>query len=123
MKKIALLTLMAISLASCEKFDIKHPFKKENKEKPCAIVSRESLSAEILAAFKAKYPTATGETWFNKDNTGFCASFTVNGNKTLSLFSNDGSFVKEEVDSNQEGDHQDNNNDDKGCSCEIESED
>ena len=87
MKKIAVIALITIVFASCEKFDIEHPFK---KEKPCAIVNRESLSAEILTAFKAKYPTATGETWFNKDNTGFCASFTVNGNKTLSLFSNDG---------------------------------
>ncbi len=120
MKKIAIIALLTVVFASCEKFDIKHPFRKEAKAKPCAVVNRESLSADILTAFKTKYPNATGETWYNKDNTGFAASFTLNGNKTLAFFNNDGSFAKEEVDNNQEGDHQDNNNDDTGCSCELE---
>ena len=59
----------------------------------------------------------------NKENSGYCASFTFNGNKTLALFNNDGSFAKEEVDNNQEVDHQDSDMDDKGCSCELENED
>ncbi|MBA3664529.1 MAG: hypothetical protein H0W61_10020 [Bacteroidetes bacterium] len=123
MKKIAIVAFMTIFLTSCEKFDIKHPFKKEAKEKPCAIVTRESLNADVLAAFKVKYPTTTDETWYNKDNNGFAATFTLNGKKTLALFNNDGSFANEQEGDNQEGDHQDSNNDDKGCSCELEGED
>ncbi len=123
MKKITLIVLIAIVFVSCEKSDITHPFKKENKAAPCAVVNRESLNATILSTFKTKYPNATGEIWFNKDNTGFVASFTLNGNKTLALFNNDGSFANEEMDTNQDGDHQDNTNDDKGCSCDIEDED
>lgn len=126
MKKVAIIAFLTIFLASCEKFDMKHPFRKESKSKPCAAVNKESLSPEIVAAFKAKYPTATDENWYNKDDNGFAATFTLNGKKTLAIFNNDGSFANEQEANNQEGNNQDGDhedNDDKGCNCELEGED
>lgn len=112
MKKIIILLAVLTSLTSCEKWN---PFNKDKKEKPCAIVSSEILPSEVIATFQIKYSGATVETWFNKDNTGYCALFIFNGLKTLAQFNNDGSFVNEEVE--QEGEQESK---DSGCECEIE---
>lgn len=111
-KTIILLAVLITSLTSCEKWN---PFDKDKKEKPCAVVSSETLPLEVYTAFSTKYPGYTVETWFNKDNTGFCALFIFNGVKTFAQFNNDGSFVNEEVE--KEGEHE---NKDSGCECEIE---
>lgn len=110
MKKLSFLVIIIISLASCEKL---------SKEKQCPIVAPEQMPAAVTTTFAAKYPGSTVTTWFNKDNTGFVASFILNGNETKALFDNNGNFEKEDVEienDNQKGDHQD---EDSGCECEL----
>lgn len=120
MKKTIILSAVIIaSLTSCEKWEL---LDKDKKDVPCQIVSSESIPSAVSSAFQTKYQGATVETWFNKDNTGYCALFTLNGVKTLSQFDNNGNFVKEETEVEQEGEYEDNEND-TGCECEIENED
>ena len=112
MKKLLIISLGLLVFASCEKW-------REHKEKPCPVVASTDVPSEVRKSFDAKYPGASVDTWFNKDNAFFCALFKLNGNETRAFFNNDGSFEKEEIDDNQQGDHQDNDND-EGCECEIE---
>lgn len=120
MKKTIILSLALITcLTACEKMEL---FDRDKKDKPCAIVSSETLPSEVSVAFQTKYQGATVETWFNKDNIGYCALFTFNSVKTLAQFNNDGSFVKEETEVEQEGEHEDEDND-SGCECEVEDDD
>lgn len=122
MKKIAFIGLLIITITACKKLENLNPFEKKHKDTPCATVNSESIPQAVKDAFNQKYSGISVTTWFNKDNTGYCALFTKNGIKTLAQFNNDGAFVKEETDNNQEGEHKDNNND-SGCSCELESGD
>ena len=115
MKNFTLLAIVLIFLASCEKF---HLFNKE-KENLCPVVTSEQMPAVVTKAFSTKYTGTMVTTWFNKDNTGYCAVFISNGNQTKALFDNNGNFVKEETElenNNQTGDHQDG---DGGCECEL----
>lgn len=119
MKKLTLIGLVVIIITSCHKMENLNPFEKKHKDTPCATVSSEAVPQAVRDGFTHQYPGVNVTTWFNKDNNGYCAEFTQNGVKTLAQFSNDGMFVKEEADNNQEGEHHDNNTD-KGCSCELE---
>jgi len=117
MKTLLIILIGLTTFTSCEKGNL---FDKNKKDKPCAVVSVETMPSSVTTAFQTKYPGITVEKWFNKDNTGYCALFTLNGKKTLSQFNNDGGFVKEESEVEQQGNHQDGNNSDSGCECEIE---
>lgn len=117
MKKLLAIVLTLITLVSCEKVDL---LNKHKKDKPCAVVSAETMPSEVTASFRTKYSGVTAEKWFNKDNNGYCALFTINGKKTLSQFNNDGVFLNEETDAEQEGNHQDDNDNDSECECETE---
>ncbi|MCW3070324.1 MAG: hypothetical protein JWO44_214 [Bacteroidetes bacterium] len=114
MKKLLVIATALVTLISCEKGDL---FEKNKKDKPCAVVSPETIPSAVASSFQNKYAGAAVEKWFNKDNAGYVTLFTWNGKKTLSEFSNDGAFLKEET----EADHQDGNDDnDSGCECEID---
>ena len=117
MKKLTFIGIAVIIFSACEKLDNMGLFDK--KEVLCPTVTAEGVNTSVKEAFILKYPGAVVTTWFNKDNTGYCAEFTQNGVKTLTQFNNDGTFVKEE-NSNQDDEHKDN---DKGCSCELEDAD
>ena len=122
-KPIILFTILVMGLTACEKIKEIDLFHK--KDKQCAVVTADQIPSEVTSAFSTKYPGASVEKWFNKDGTGFCALFTLGGKKTLVQFNNDGSFVKEEDDMDEQGDHQDGDhhdkmNDDKRCDCEAE---
>lgn len=125
MKKVALAIFLVSTLLSCEDIDFENPFKKDRKEKPCPTVNSESMPLSVTATFNEKYPNSSSVIWFNKDGKAFCASFTFNGNKILAQFSNEGVFIKEESDFDQDGEHQDENDDDEndddeGCNCDTE---
>ena len=122
MKQLAFIALNVILFTSCQKLKNVNPFDKEKKETPCVVVSSEAIPQAVKSAFSVKYAGQTVTTWFNKDGNGFCAEFTQNGVKTLAQFSNDGTFVIEETDNQQDKEHNDKNAD-TGCSCEIESGD
>ena len=111
MKQLIMLTVLAIAFASCEK--------KEGIKKSCPIVAADGLPKVVSSAFQAKYPTASVQKWFNKDNKGYCALVTINGIKKLIQFDNGGNFIKEETDIQQQGEHQDNE-DDNECECDTE---
>lgn len=96
--------------------------KKEEHETEtlCPVVTTEQMPSAVLDSFAVKYPTAIVTTWFNKDNTGYCAAFTLDSIPTKALFRNNGTFVKQESEinnDNQTGNHQDNNS---GCECELQ---
>lgn len=119
MKNLTLIGLFVMIITSCQKMENLNPFEKKHKDKPCATVSSETVPQVVKDGFAKQYPNENVTTWFNKDNNGYCAEFTRNGVKNLAQFNNDGSFVKEDSDNNQDGEHQDSNNE-KGCSCELE---
>ncbi len=115
MKKLLVILIGLATLSACEKGNLF-----DKKDKPCAIVTAETMPSSVTTSFQTKYPGIAVEKWFNKDNTGYCALFNLNGKKTLSQFNNEGSFVKEETEVEQEGNHQDGNDKDSGCECETE---
>ncbi len=121
MKKLFFIVFGLATLSSCEKGDL---FDKKDKDNPCPVVSSEMVPSAVTTSFQMKYPNNTVDTWFNKDNVAYSAMFTLNGKQTLSQFKNDGTFVKEEIEVDQQGEHEDNNDDnDSGCECETEDED
>lgn len=122
MKQLAFIALTVILLTSCQKLKDINPFDKEKKETPCAVVSSEAVPQAVKDNFIVKYAGQTVTTWFDKDGTGFCAEFTLNGVKTLAQFNSDGTFVKEDSENHQDGEHKDKSAG-TGCSCEIESGD
>lgn len=111
MKKLLILLTIATIFASCEK--------EKEHENLCPVISEKFIPSVVLGAFHEKYPNMVAEHWFNKDNAGYCVSFTLNSEKTLSLFNNDGSFLREETHVNHDGQHEDGD-DDSGCECETE---
>lgn len=123
MKKLILLLSVVAILGSCEKIKSLNPFQKEKETKnQCAVVSAELLPAAVSDSFKVKYPGATVSSWFNKDNTGYCAIITYNSQQMKVMFDNNGKFVSEEVEidnGNQTGNHQDANSNDSGCECSL----
>ena len=116
MNKLALFGLVVI-ITSCQKIK-----EKMHKDIPCATVNSETVPQTVKDSFTRQYPGTNVNTWFNKDNNGYSALFTQNGTLIIAQFNNDGVLIKEGAESNQNGDHQDNN-DDKGCSCEVEDKD
>ncbi|MCW3106427.1 MAG: hypothetical protein JWQ09_933 [Segetibacter sp.] len=75
----------------------------------------------------AKYPATTVTTWFNKDSVAFSAFFTISGVEKLTQFANDGTFIKEEIETNQEAEDSDSTTTagkttSTGCECEIHHE-
>ncbi len=115
MKTLLITFALAMIFASCEK---------ENEHNDdCPVISEKLIASAVSQAFKEKYSTAVVDKWFNKDNTGYCALFIIDGRKMLSQFSNDGTFVHEEADVEQEGEHENNDDKDSGCECESDDED
>ena len=114
MKKLIIISISVLFLASCEKLGL------EKKHKPCATVSQDAVPTSVVSAFQTKHPGISAKKWFNKDNNGYTALFDSNGKEALDFFDNSGNFQKEEIDGdNQTGNHDDRDDDD-GCECETE---
>lgn len=115
MKKSLTLLIIALSfLTACEK--------EKEKELPCPVIDVKFIPSSVTGSFSGKYPKQEVIKWFNKDNKGYGAYLLNNGVKTLALFSNDGSFIREEVKGqhHERGQHDDDDDDEDGCDCEID---
>ena len=127
MKKICILAIVATAaLFSCEKDKAEKAEKAENQ---CPVVAASVVPQIVKDSFSVKYPATTVTTWFNKDSVGYCAYFTMQGVEKLSQFTNNGSFVKEQIETNESGEHNDSADStaatgkvSTGCLCEIHSE-
>jgi hypothetical protein len=117
MKNLLIISIIVIAFFSaCNKE------KKETKEKPCPVVATNLVPQTVKDSFVHRYPTDSVRTWFNKDSIGYCAFFVSSGIEKLAQFNNSGNFIKEEMESNENKDHEDSTSADKtpaGCECEI----
>ena len=100
--------------------------KKEAKEAPenlCPVVAESAVPQAVRDSFKIRYPSTAVTTWFNKDSAAFCAAFLSSGVEKLAQFANDGTFIKEEIETHQEGEHEDSTSAagklNGGCECET----
>ena len=115
MQKLFFISAIALFFASCEKLGF------EKEEKPCPTVSADGVPGAVVSAFSTKHPGSPVKTWFNTDNKGYAALFDHTGKEALDYFDNSGNFQKEEIDGdNQDGNHDEEDGDDKGCECETE---
>ena len=101
--------------------------KKDGKEKVenyCPVVAASLVPQVVKDSFAVRYPATTVITWFNKDSVAFCAYFITSSNvEKLAQFANNGSFIKEEIETHQEGQHEDSTTTGgKVGSCECDTE-
>ena len=117
MKKLFLgVIIAAVIFISCSKEGNK------NDENLCRVVAASLVPQVVKDSFAVRYPSTTVTTWFNKDSVAYCAFFTISGVNKLAQFANNGSFIKEEIEIEQDGDHQDTTGTGgktTGCVCEI----
>ncbi len=134
MKKVLFLTstsvylfllLIVISISaffvSCKKD------KNEKTENLCPVVAASAVPQVVKDSFAVRYPTTIVITWFNKDSVNYCAYFkTATNVETLAEFANNGSFIKEQIET-----HNDNEQEDSttagvktttSCECETQKE-
>lgn len=107
--------IFSISFSSC---------KKESKETEnlCPIVAASAVPQVVKDSFAVRYPATTVTTWFYKDSSSYCAFFTISAVEKLAHFAANGTFIQEEIENHQEGEHQDTGIDGKtttGCECET----
>ncbi len=105
MKKLLLIVigLSVLSVQSCndEKESADGKVKTENTEKKDDVVAESSVPAAVVAAFKAKYPTATNVEWETakeNDKPSYKAKWKNGDAKMKVEFGADGSFIKEDND-------------------------
>ena len=118
MKKLFILILVSATIFfSC---------KKEAKEAPenlCPVVVESAVPQAVRDSFKVRYTSTAVTTWFNKDGLAFCAAFLSSGVEKIAQFSNNGIFIKEEIETHQKGEHEDSTSGagklTGGCDCEI----
>ena len=122
MKKIFFIATVsaAVIFFACKKES------KEKSEKLCPVVAVSVVPQVVKDAFTVKYPATNVITWFNKDSVAFCAYFKTSANiEKLAEFANNGSFIKEEIETNQSGQHEDSTGTASklpgGCECEPHS--
>jgi len=113
MKKIALLTLVLITIYSCEKMACHH-HEPPHHDNPCPEVVSDSVPTPTLSRFQKTYPEATGTKWFNREGASYIAVFTNNGIKTKAAFDGSGNIIKKMCGSDIEEDHNDGI-----CDCEM----
>jgi len=99
---LMLAVIFSISFSSCKKEA------KEKAENLCPVVAASAVPQVVKDSFAVKYPATTVITWFNKDSVAYCAYFVTSANvEKLAQFANNGSFIKEEIETHQEGEHED----------------
>lgn len=117
MKRLVLgILTTAIIFISCSKE------KNENDEKLCPVIEESLVPQIVKDSFAIRYPGTSVTTWFNKDSIGYCSFFTISGVDKLAEFALNGSFVKDEIETEQDGEHQDSTSTGvktTGCVCEI----
>ena len=122
MKSLFYTSMALILLVSCDLFDSRN--NENEKDNPCQVISSELVPQIVKDSMSVRYPGITATQWLKKDSTGYCVNFTgSNAQDIVILFSNDGRFVSQEENINveQTGQHSDNQSEEPGCHCEIES--
>ncbi len=121
MKQLFLFAATVSMFASCNLFE---SLSNDNeKDNPCQVVSSELVPQVVKDSLAAHYPGVVPVRWLNRDNTGYCVNFIdENANDIIALFSNAGNFVgqEENLNTEQTGEHTDDQAEDSGCNCEIE---
>ena len=111
MKKLSLMVFMAAAIfVSC---------KKESSEKTknlCPVIAEAAVPKPVKDSFAVRYPATVVKTWFYKDSSSYCAAFKVLAVEKLALFAPNGTFIKEEI----ESDHEDSTKNNIGCECEVD---
>lgn len=108
--------------SACEKGN------KEKAENLCPVVAADAVPQAVKDSFALRYPGTIVTSWFNKDNVAFCAFFITSANvETLAEFGNSGSFILEQIETNQDGQHEDSTattggKTSSGCECDIHNE-
>ena len=123
MKKLFLLAVISalVIFFSCKKEG------KEKAENLCPVVAASAVPQVVKDSFAVRYPATNVITWFNKDSVAFCAHFitTANIEKLVELAKN-GSFIKEEIETHQDGQHEDSTGTagkvNGGCECDVNKE-
>ncbi len=114
-----LAVIFSISFSSC---------KKEGKEAKnlCPVVAASAVPQVVKNSFAVKYPATIVTTWFYKDSSSYCALFTISSVQKLAQFASNGTFIQEEIETDQEGQHQDSTGTGgkttTGCECETQIE-
>ncbi len=122
MKKILLAILISgpAIFVACEKKE------KEKAENACPTVAASAVPQAVKDSFAIRYPATNVTTWFNKDSVAFCAYFITSANEEkMAQFANSGSFIKEEIETHQQGQHEDSTatvGKVNGCVCEVNKE-
>jgi len=91
MKKLFLMLIAVMLLASCADLGLYHRRVKESTE-----VKIDAVPAVILTSYSQKYPGISTEKWFKVNNNMYAARFDVNGKKTYAFFSNAGTFIDDD---------------------------
>lgn len=101
--------------------------KKEGNEKAdnlCPVVAASAVPQLVKDSFAVRYPATIVITWFYKDSSSYCAAFKMTSVEKLAQFAPNGSFIKEELETEQEGEHNDSTSNGgkiaAGCKCETE---
>ncbi len=137
MKKISFLTTTSATvlflLLALSTSLIFFACKKEGKDKNenfCPVIDASAVPQVVKDSFAVRYPATVVITWFNKDSVNYCAYFkTATNVETLAEFANDGSFIKDEIETH----NNDNEAEDSiivngvktgkvSCECEIHKE-
>ena len=121
MKKIFLMALVATAIFfSCKKDG------NEKAENLCLIVAESLVPQAVKDSFVVMYPAIIVTTWFYKDSSGYCALFTISAVEKLAQFAPDGSFIREEIETHQDGENEDSTGTGgkvtTGCECETHKE-
>ena len=119
MKKFFITVIIAtVTFFSCKK-------EEDKSENLCPEIAASAVPQSVKDSFAVRYPTDVVKKWFNKDSVAFCAFFITSGVEKLAQFANNGTFIKEEIETEQHGEHQDSTSIGKsgaGCECEIHKE-
>ena len=118
MKKLfAMIVAGTILFFSCNKEG------KDKAETLCPVVAANLVPQVVKDSFAVRYPGTTVTTWFNKDNVAFCAFFTISNVEKLAEFANNGTFIKEDIEMDHDGEQEDSTGTGgkpiTGCECET----
>jgi len=121
----AMILFVLIALSTSVFFSACKKDGKEKAENHCPVVAETLVPQVVKDSFAVRYPATTVTTWFNKDSVAFCAYFITSANvEKLAQFANSGSFIKEEIETHQEGQHEDSTatggKTGTGCECDTE---
>lgn len=120
MKNVVSLSLLLFTIVSCSQLEELDLFGKnkdnEHEAPPCPTVTNDSIPETVANTFANEYPDVTPELWCVTDSNDYVAVFLMDSLETKAFIASDGVFIKEEVDIDQQGNHED---EDTGCECEF----